>query len=250
MPSFDNRGLDSLLDSRANKKLGRHQASVLGAGDLLAQKQAAGESFGTAILKDSIGKGREFEARGEALRGRHEQNVGNISGRINRINAGANLASQRAGSAQFSGPRGFSRQLTQATQRGKVRQGINNRGEKAVRNQQLKDRISLARQSITRRGQLQQSSADAARLRSGSDAFARDQNAGVSAAFAGAAGSIAGGALRGFGDNLFDTGNLGGGVAEQQRDVDSFFDPGFGPFEGGFQGGVDNTFNSAGDVFA
>ena len=241
MPSFDNRGLDSLLDSRANKKIGRHQASVLGAGDLLAQKMKAGESFGSAFLKDSIASGREFEARGEALRGKHEANVGNISGRINRINAGANLAAQRDGSAQFSGPRGFSRQLEQATKRGKARQGINQRGEKAVQNQQLKDRIGLARQSIKRRGQLQQSSADAARLRSGSEAFARDQNAGVSAAFAGAAGSIAGGALRGFGDGLFDTGDLNSGLRDQQNDVDSFLgaDEGFG--------GVDNVFNSGGN---
>ncbi len=205
----------------------------------LQQKLNAGEPFGSAFLKDSIAKGRPLEARGEALRAQHETSIGAVAGRIRRVDAGANLAAQRAGSFKFSGPRGFARQLEQAEKRGKARQGIEQRGEKAIRNQQLKDRISIARQSVQKRGQLMQSSADAARLRAGGEAVTRSARAGTSAAFAGAAGAVAGGALRGFGDKLFDTGDLSSGMAEQQQDVDSFF--GAGP---GDVGGLDVNFDT------
>jgi len=222
----------------------RHEDAVFGAGDTLQQKLAAGESFGTAFLKDSIAKGKGFEARGEALRTKHETNVGAIGGRINRIQSGANLAAQRDGSAKFSGPRGFSRQLDQQLKRGKARQSINERGEKAVRNQQLKDRISIARSGIQKRGQMLQSSADAAQLRAGSEAATKNANAGVSAAFAGAAGAVAGGALRGFGDKLFNTGDLSSGIMDQQAEVDSFFGA-----SGNDVGGLDNIFDGGGFDF-
>lgn len=172
---------------------------------------------GEGTLKYGIQLSRGIEARGEKLRETHEANIGSIEGRLNRVRSGANLAAQRAGNIRFGGgPRGFRQQLDQAVKRGKARQGIEARGEKAIRNQQLKDRMTLARQSIAKRGQILNASANAARLRAGGEANAADARARVSSAYAGAAGAIAGGALRGFGDRLFgpDT-----GAAVEEADV-------------------------------
>jgi len=225
-------GIDSILGRSVRKNLRKHEARVLGAGDNLQQKLAAGETFGTAFLKDSIAKGRDFEAAGERLRGRHETSVGAIGGRINRIQAGANLAAQREGSHKFAGPRGFARQLEQNIKRGKARQGINERGEKAIRNQQLKDRLTLVRQSAQKRGTLMDTSANAAKLRSAGEAATQSANSQTRAAMTGAVGAIAGGALRGFGDSLFDTGDLSSGIMDQQAEVDSFFGAGAGDVGG------------------
>jgi hypothetical protein len=201
----------------------------------LSQATQGGGTFGAAFLKDSIAKGRSFEAQGERLRARDETSIGAVGGRINRVKSGANLAAQRAGSSQIAGPRGFAGSLEQAVRRGKARQGINERGEKAIRNQQLKDRITLARQSLSKRSTLIQSSASAARLRAGGDAAAQSARDQTNSAFAGALGSVAGGALRGFGDKLFDTGDLG----DTQSSIDSFFDAGPGSI-----GGLDNNFDT------
>jgi len=237
-------GIDSILGRSVRKNLRKHIAKVEGAGTTLQQKLKAGEMFGTAMLKDQIARGHPLEARGESLRRRHETNVDAIGGRTRRLQAGANLAAQREGSFKFSGPRGFSRQLLQAEKRGKARQGIHERGDKAIRNQQLKDRISIARQAINKRGQVMQSAADAAQIRAGGEAAIKSAHAGTQAAYAGAAGAIAGGALRGFGDKLFDTGDLSTGMMDQQAEVDSFFGAGLGDV-----GGIDVNLGGSGFDF-
>lgn len=187
-----------------------------------------------------IDRGRAIESRGESLRSRFAARVDNNNPEFQRIRAGANLAAQRAGSANIAGgPRGFSRQLTLASRRGKAREGIKGRGENAVRNQQLKDRLSLARSSVGRRGQLLGAAGDAARLKAGGDAAALRAKSTTDNAFSGALGSIAGGAVRGFGDNLFNTGKLGEGIAAQQDEVDTFL--------GSNNFGVDNTFGGGFD---
>jgi len=240
-----NDGIDSILGRSVRKNLRKHIRKVEGAGDTLQQKLKAGELFGTAMLKHGIGTGRALEERGNRLRDRHETNVGAIGGRIRRLEAGANLATQRAGSAKFAGPRGFARQLDQAAKRGKARTGIEARGEKAVRNQQLKDRLQLAKESIRKRGQIMQSASDAAQIRAGGEASMRASAAQESAALTGALGAVAGGALRGFGDKLFDTGDLSQGMIDQQAEVDSFF--GAGP---GDVGGLDGfNFDTSGGMF-
>jgi len=211
----------------------------------LQGKLNSGEMFGSAVLKHNIAQGLPLEARAEGLRTRHETQVGALGGRIRRIQAGANLAAQRDGSHRFAGPRGFARQITQAERRGKARMGINQRGEKAVQNQQLKDRITIAKQGLSRRGQIMDSAMNAANIRAGGQAAISGAHASTQAAYAGAAGAIAGGALRGFGDKLFDTGNLGQGIADQQADVDSFFGAGSGDV-----GGLDNIFDGGGFDFS
>jgi hypothetical protein len=191
-------------------------------------------------LLGAVDRGKPLEARGESLRSRFESRVGNTDPEFQRIRAGANLATQREGSANIAGgPRGFSRQLTQASRRGKAREGIKGRGENAVRNQQLKDRLTLARSSVNRRGQLIGAAGDAARLKAGGEAASQRASDIGDAGVSGLLGSVAGGALRGFGDSLFDTGNLGEGIAAQQDEVDSFF--------GNNNFGVDNTFGGGFD---
>ena len=149
-------------------------------------------------LRSSITRGREFESISDRLRARHVANVGDITQEQGRLGRGAASAVQQ----KFRTPGGgsFSRQLEQTLRRGKARQGIMNRGDAAIRNQQLKDRLALARSSVGRRGALQQTSADAARLRAGLSATERAAKSQVGSAFAGAGGFILGGAARGFKD--------------------------------------------------
>ena len=191
-------------------------------------------------IKQSITRGQELEQRGESLRSRFEARVADTGPESQRLRAGANLAVQRDGSANIAGgPQGFSRQLTLASRRGKAREGIKARGDNAIKNQQLKDRLSLARQTTGRRGQLLGAAGQAARLRAGEATAGQRAKDQVSSARFGALGAVAGGALRGFGDKLFNTGDLGQGIADQQGEVDSFF--------GTNNFGVDNTFGGGFD---
>jgi hypothetical protein len=188
----------------------------------------------------SVDRGQALEARGESLRARFAARVNNNNPEFQRIRAGANLAAQRDGSTNIAGgPRGFSRQLTQASRRGKAREGIKGRGENAIRNQQLKDRLSLARSSVNRRGQLLGASGDAARLKAGGDAAALRAKSTTDNAFSGALGSLAGGAVRGFGDGFFNTGKLQEGMEAQQLEIDNTL--------GQNEFGVDNTFGGGFD---
>jgi len=177
--------------------------------------------------------GEQLQGRAQALSDVHDSNVGNISRRIRTIRAGANLASQRDGSNQFGGgPRGFARQLSQAEKRGKIRAGINARGDKAVRNQQLKDRLSLMRASIQKRGGIIQDAATRARIKAGGEAAQADIRANLSASRASSIGGLAGSAA-GFAKDFFSTGDLGQGIMDQQNELDIFL--------GGNDFGVDNT---------
>lgn len=158
---------------------------------------------GEVSLKKSIRTGKEFEYFGNQLRDRHARNVENIGQEQNRMGRGANSAVQQ----KFQTPGGgsFAQRLEQSMRRGKARQGIVNRGDNAIRNQRLKDRLAMAKSSIARRGQLQESSANAARLEAGLEATRSSAKDMVSSAYGGALGFVAGGAMRGFGDNLFNS---------------------------------------------
>jgi len=240
---FLHKQLDGHLGRSNRRSQKKFEKKVLGAGNILQQKLAAGESFGTAFLKDSISRGKHFEVRGEKLRTKQEAAISNVGGQLNRVRAAANSGVQQKTSAPQGGPRGFSRALEMNLRRGKARQGVENRGEKAILNQQLKDRLQLAKGTLGKRGTMQQSSADAARLRAGGDAAAQRANSQVGAAFAGATGAIIGGALRGFGDSFGGDKTLEDGMMSQQGDVDSFFGAAPG------MGGVDNTFDGGGFDF-
>jgi len=170
-------------------------------GGKLMGKRAAGEGFGISMLKNSIAKGRGFEAQADALRKRHSTGVDSIGQEQGRLTRGANSSVQQ----KFKGGGGsFAKNLEQTVRRGKARQGIVDRGDASIRNQQLKDRLMLAKQSIGRRGTINESMANAGALRSSGDAAQRAAANQSSAAMTGMFGAIAGGAVRGFGGNLFN----------------------------------------------
>jgi len=190
-------------------------------------------------LQSLVDSGKRLQGPADALRARHESNIGNISSKIQRIQAGANAAVQRDGSNQFGGgPRGFSRQLSQAEQRGKIRAGINARGENAVKNQQLKDRLQTIRGKIGRRGVEMGNIAERERIKAGGDAASVNIRSDLSAQRSSAIGGVIG---AGFGaaKDFFNTGSLGKGIMDQQAEVDSFFDTGDIGQDNTFGGGFD-----------
>ncbi len=154
-------------------------------------------NIGIKELKKSQAAAAPIQERLEGLRSRFEENVETSFGLRNRLTTGASSAvAQKFGNV--GGRRGFMRNLEQTIRRGKARTGIINRGEKAIANQQLKDRIGIARQRIGRKGILENALGNASRISAGLDATRRAAKDQVGAAFAGAAGSILGGATSGF----------------------------------------------------
>lgn len=224
------------------RKFRKFQNSITGAGDSLAQKLASKETLGTAFLKDSIGRGRQLEGQFEGLRAEHEADINNTGNERQQLAAGANSAAQQ----QFrnvSGPRSFAQNLEQTVRRGKARQGIVNRGEKAIQNQQLKDRLQLMRSKVGRRGALQGAASDAASFRAGTDITQQNASARKSAATAGGLGFAVGGLASGFKDKF----NFSSKIDPVQADVgtasaDFFNRPGFGDFN------IGNVGNSTGGL--
>ncbi len=217
MPSFITRSLNDAFDrnlkKKNKKKLRKLHKKLLAAGGNLEQKLAAGESLGTAFLKDSVARGRALEAQGERLRNRSEMQREDLSGQRRRLAAGANLQAQRDFAA-VGGRDRVAGNLEQTLRRAKARQGINQRGDKALLNQQLKDRITAVQGDVRRRGQLQQSSADAARIQAGLDVAKRSASDVTNQAIAGALGSVAGGLASGFSD-FFGKGDTVSPVTDQ-----------------------------------
>jgi hypothetical protein len=91
--------------------------------------------------------------------------VGNAEDRL-RKRLSANASGVAAHKDQMV-PTSFGGALDSATRRTKARQGIVNRGDEAIRNQSLRDRISVAQASATRRGTIQNALQNAANIREG-----------------------------------------------------------------------------------
>jgi hypothetical protein len=197
-----------------------------------------GGTFGAQTLVDQIAKGRGLEDRGEALRSRFETVMGNTTARDQNLAATANSAVQSQFSQRFGGgARGFRNQLEQSLRRGKARQGIQNRGENAIRNQQLKDRLTLARSAINRRGTAMSGSASAMGMRQSEQNNLQAGQDAIHNAKVGAIGGVVGGLASGFSD-MFGGGTLSQGVAKQQGQLDDSM--GLMPLD---VGGLDNGFN-------
>lgn len=166
----------------------------------------ADRNFSTTRLKDSLEQSRPLEEQFEASQARHERNVSSTASLRNRLGAGASSAvAQRFKNVR--GRRGFANNLEQTIRRGKARGGIVQRGEKAIANQQLRNRVGIARQKIQRKGVIEGALANSASIRAGVETTRRSANDQTNAAFAGAAGSILGGLASGFGDKLFTGGS-------------------------------------------
>lgn len=236
-PTIDEQYASVLARGGVSKGLKRRIAfrdKIFNAGDRLQQKLQAKESFGEAFLKDSLGRGREFEDSAESLRARQLAGIDSIGGRQKTLATAASSAVQQGLPAASGGPRGFSKNLNQTLRRGKARQGIINRGDAAIRNQRLKDRLQVAKSSVVRRGQLQQTAADSARLESGLELAQTNANVGVNQAMIGAAGSIAGGITAGFSNNGGSNTPNGGfsqGLSQGTAAADFQIGQGFGDFD-------------------
>lgn len=184
-------------------------------------------------LKDQTMLSRGFEAQGEAMRSMYD-NSGTFAGRLKRAKSGGNLAAQSKFSAPAtSGPGGFAAALADTVRRGKARQGIIDRGENAVRNQALKDRITAARSAFERRGVQSKAAADAAQIKVGNQAAVRQARHTVRSAETGLIGGILGAGANGLMGMFGGLDKLGQGMLEQQGQVDEFLgaDEGWGGFD-------------------
>lgn len=158
---------------------------------------------GEQSVKDSIARGIPMEAGANRLVDQHRGNVNDLTQEQGRLAAGASSAVQQKFGRVGGGS--FAQRLEQNIRRSKARQGINNRGDAAIRNQQLKDRLQMAKSSANRRGIIQNSAANASSIKSGLAASRLSASDQVKSAYGGAAGFITGAAIRGFGDNLFNS---------------------------------------------
>lgn len=154
------------------------------------------------FISGAISRGRSLEDR----LGRHDASV--LADINNTGNERASL--RRSGSSvlaqKFGRVTGVAGNLRQTLRRGKARQQIEGRGEPAIANQQLKDRVSMARRNLSRRGVGLRGLGVASRMRT-DIANARQTGADrVDAAKFGAFGAVAGGLTSAFGEKLFDRG--------------------------------------------
>ncbi len=170
----------------------------------IAQRMAGGRDFSTVVQRDAIARAKPLEAQLEQLKGRFARDVNDTSQERRRLQAGVSSTIagnfQRIGGNQQSQ---FSGNLQQLLRKAKARSSISRRGESAIANQQLKDRISIARQGVGRRGQALRAIGASGRARVGLDTSIRQSKDTVSAAISGAAGSIAGGLASGIKNGLF-----------------------------------------------
>lgn len=93
-------------------------------------------------------------------------------------------------------PTSYADAMSSSTRRAKVRQGIVSRGEAAIRNQQMKDRLKIAQGQASRRGALINTMQTAAGIREGVNVGVSDANNRIRESQASMWGSIAGSAAR------------------------------------------------------
>jgi hypothetical protein len=99
----------------------------------------------------------------------------------------------------------------------RTRQGIVNRGEAAIQNQALKDRLRVVQSGLTKRGSLQNLQQQAINIREGTNVGIQDANNRARVAQANMWGSIVGSAAR-LGKQWWD--NRGGTGTQNQQTMD------------------------------
>lgn len=146
-------------------------------------------------LRSAISDTRAAGAQFTGATGRFVRDTNSLT--TERNDLGSGLAAQTA--RLLSGPSGgtsFSSTLSANTRVAKARQGIQNRGEKAIKEQQLRDRISIAKTGLRKRKRGLSALTDAASIREGVDLANADADdrIGISNAdlFGGVAGGFAG----------------------------------------------------------
>lgn len=160
---------------------------------------------GIGGLSQRVGNtSRPFESSFEGLKQRFASDVADTGQEQRRFGAGLSSSiAQKFGTVGGSQQAVFAGNLSQIGRKAKARSRIAGRGDAAIKGQQLKDRISIARQGLSRRGLSQRAGQSAERARAGLDASLQASKDQVGSAIFGAAGAIAGGATRGIADKFF-----------------------------------------------
>ena len=173
----------------------------------------SGFSGGSATASRFLNRGKStnfeatnpFESKFEDLRKSFAADVDDLSGEQERLGAGlSSTIAQKFGAVGGSQNRRFSGNLQQLGRKTKARSKIFGRGDTSIRQQQFKNRLSIARQNLARRGKQVSAAGASARLRAGLDTSLRASKDRVNSAVFGAAGGLAGGVARGVFDSKQD----------------------------------------------
>jgi hypothetical protein len=149
------------------------------------------------LLRTEIDRLQGVRAQFDPLRAQHASNVSGAFQRERRDLVGG--TAQALARQDLRVPGSFRGNLASAVQRMRSRQGVVNRGEAAIRNQNLRDRIAIARGDAMRRGRLQESMQRAANIREGVNVGVSNANQVIAESNADLFGGLAGltvGALR------------------------------------------------------
>lgn len=147
----------------------------------------------TSTLRNEVSSLSSTRAAYENLRDQHRANIMSDPSRLRaQLQRTASFAANRQEAALTSPV--FGGQLEAATRRMRARQGIVNRGEEAIVNQNLKDRLQVVRAQMKRRGAIQQGLQQAANIRQGVNIGTQNANQIISESNADLFGGIAGAA--------------------------------------------------------
>ena len=153
------------------------------------KQRTVSERAGSNLRTDVMRLGDERAAM-QPAKARHIGGAGNAANRLrSRLGRDATMAVAQADTTPQVSFRGA---LDQATKRMRARQGIVNRGEKAIANQTLRDRVQIARNNATRRGAIHNTLQTTANIREGVNVGVANANQMVAMSRANMFGTIAG----------------------------------------------------------
>lgn len=155
-------------------------------------KKTANEAFAPSHLLASLDRSNAQRMENRGLRNRAAAAISNDVNRQRRAGRAQAALLAQAGTAKQGPPTSFASAISQASRRGKARYGIVNRGDKAIANQNLRDRLTFAKAGINRETQLQTMLQKVANIREGVNVGVSDANADIAASNAALGGSIIG----------------------------------------------------------
>lgn len=156
-------------------------------------------------LSDAVSGLSSDISRFSSMRNQHIRNVDDRGPERARLASSASSATAQ----QMGGPAtSFSGGLAKTLAAAKARTGVMNRGEEAIKGQQLKDRLAIVRDGIAKRGRGIESLGRAANIREGVDVSAQAARDFTSASNANVAGGLAG-----MGAAWFANRNAGDGIS-------------------------------------
>lgn len=156
-------------------------------------KQHMVQDFAPSHLRASLARS---DANRQTFKGLRDRAAASISNDVNRERFALRKTAAQLSQAETASqgpPTSFASAIGQAARRGRARYGIVNRGDKAIANQNLRDRITFAKAGIQREGSLQTMMQQLANIREGVNVGVSDANASIAASNAALAGGAIGG---------------------------------------------------------